>query len=203
MYLANKSIFLMHTTSMKVVCLILIILFLVMLLLFLSPKIKVMIILSERTQSAYYLVSNKFTTLTKGKVLLLEDGSISIVDKKSVLLQKRLPKELSSILIKDFINKIKLTGVNIYISGGKKDNPFYSALLGGTADVILKILGGVLNIKRVETDLSVRTDFKDDNYTIALQSSIKISIILAVLTIIKSNIKYKKAQKEKTYAKIS
>ena len=63
MYLANKSIFLMHTTSMKVVCLILIILFLVMLLLFLSPKIKVMIILSERTQSAYYLVSNKFKNI--------------------------------------------------------------------------------------------------------------------------------------------
>lgn len=187
---------------MKVVCLILIILFFVVSIMAFSPAFKVMIVVSERTKSVYYLVKNKLANLTKGKIILLEDGSVSIVDQKSILLKKRLPKELSKILAKEFIQKIKITNFDVFVSGGKKDSPYSTAITVGFIKTLFGIFRGVIQKGSIDGELNVRADFKDNNYTLALSSTLKISIIEAITILVKSNIKYKKSLKENSYAKV-
>jgi len=188
---------------MKVVCLILVILFIVVCILAFSPAFKVMIVVSERTKSVYYLVKNKLANLTKGKIILLEDGSISIVDKKSILLKKRLPKKLSKILATEFIKKVKITNFDCFVSGGKKEDPYTTAIITGYLKTIFGVFRGVASKIGIESELNARSDFKDNNYTLALTSTLKISLIEAIVVLIKSNIKYKKLQKENSYAKVS
>lgn len=189
---------------MKVVFFILgILVVLACLVLLFVPRFKIMLILSERTKSAYYSVAHKLISLTKGKIILLDDGSVSVVDKKSVFLQKKLPKELSNILARNGISKIKITNLEVYWSGGKKDNPFLSAMAGGFASVVMGVALAVMQNKGAGTSFDSRTDFKDTNFTLALSSKIKISVFSLLVVYIQSKKEYKKQLKlEENYGKV-
>lgn len=200
-FLCIKKDCLTKLPNMRVVFFILsAVLILIICALLFSPKFKIMLVISERTKSAYYSVAHRLVSLTKGKIILLEDGSISVVDKKSILLEKRLPKELSKILGKNILAKISLDGLEVYTSGGKKDNPFLTAMASGVMASVFGAVTGVLKTKNIETDINARADFKDDNFTVAISSKIKISILNFIIVLIKSNKEYKKQLKEEEKA---
>ena len=188
---------------MKVVFFVLGIIFLLLILLILlRPTFKIMMVLSERTRSAYYSIKGAGLSLTKGKVILLSSGEISIVDKKSILLSKRIPKKLSKILAKNMVDKIGIESFEVFVSGGKKDNPYLTATISGVLSAIFSAAGAVSSFRGTKSDFDVRTDFKGNKITVGVISKIKISLLSMIVEGHRSIWQYKKELKmEEEYGK--
>lgn len=181
----------------KILAIVLVLIALLLVLLY-APTLRVMVVLSGGTKSAYYTFLHKLFTLERGKIMLLSDGTISVINKKSILLQKPIPKPVMIKFASFVWNAIKVKRLRVYISSNL--NSMQDALVLGST----KVLGSVLDalvpfITRSEIEV-VATKSRERG-TVAVESKIKISIARALICYIKAKNEYKKELKEKSYAK--
>ena len=165
-----------------------------------APKIRIMMVLSGGSRGAYYAFRHKLFLVEQGKILLLADGTISVVNKKTILLEKQLPKELMLIFIKKLQKIIKIKNLSIYLSMQGKS--MEEALAMGAVDAFGGIIMSILQSFNIKDVKIISTKTKERG-ALALDTNIKISVLKMVLCFIGAKHEYKKLIKDKgeQYAK--
>lgn len=170
---------------------------LVLLALFLKQPLRIMLILSGDTKSAIYSFRHKLFSMERGKVLLLDDGSISVVNKKSILLQRSIPKGIMLRFVKFIFNKIDLSKLKLYISS--KPNSMQSAMFLGASSGIGEIINQIMP-QILKGEILVETVSSSEQISVAVESQIKVSLFWVIWSYVKAKKQYNKS-KEKNYAK--
>lgn len=184
---------------MKAVYVGLIILFLIAIIIVLyRPRFRIMVVLSGGTKSAYYAFRHKLFDLERGKIIILDDGSISVVNKKSVLLEKPIPKKLMILIIEKLWGALKIKKLKIYSS--VQDTGMIPALVTGALVSVSGIIDAINNSLKTDV-VSLGVTKSRERASVAVSSVIKLSLIKIIISIISAKIEYKKSLKEKKYAK--
>ena len=177
---------------MKVVFFILPIIILIVIFVILSLKIKILMLLSTKSKSIYYSMNHKVFSILEGKILVLSDGSISVINKKNIIIDKHVPSDYSKILATNIIKILRPTKLNVYISTGNVDNAYKTAIIAGLSKVFGGIISALLKSKDVEVFYDQETDTSNNEFSVAVDLNLKISIIKLIFILIKSKKEYKK-----------
>ena len=183
---------------MRIVFFIVLTIFIIVLTMLSGIKFKVLFLYANKSKSAFYTLNHKLFTLMQGKVLLLEDGKISIITKKNKMMQKDVPKAQSKQIALNILSKIKLKKVDVYIDSGKKQTPLVTALVNGGIKSISGILSSVLRTKNIETNFILNESFEEEEFSIALDLNVKISALSLIISILKAKKEYKKEMSYET-----
>lgn len=186
---------------MRVVFFVLSIVLIVALLAFLifGQKFKVLLLATSKNKSAFFTLNHKLFTLVQGKVILLEDGQVSVVTKK--IIQSQTEPGLENLLAKQMLKKTKLTRLDVYVDNGKVKNAFLSAIVAGTGESLAGVIRGMLETKGVETHFHFVNNLNNEDITLAVDLNIKISLLNAIIAYVQAKRKLKKEKEKKLCAK--
>ena len=164
-------------------------------------KFKVLALLKSDSKSVYYTLNHRFINLIQGKVLVLEQGGISVINKRSILMKKDSAPEFSKIMAMELLKNIKITRLDVYVDTGFVKDAFISALVYGGGLGFGGVVSALLNNKNIDTHFHFSNDTQVKDIAIALDLNIKVSALKIIIALIKSKLKFKKTkQEEKAYA---
>ena len=190
---------------MKVVFFILLAILVIFILLIIRTKFKVLLLFHLKNKSAYYTLNNRLFTLIQGKVLVLEDGQISVMIKKNKLLKKQTEEGFGEAFFSEIIKKIKLERLDVYVDQGKFGSEMTTALLSGGAKSIAGIVSAILNNKDIETKFHMLNTENKNELSVAVNTNIKISLLGGLVSYLRAKKKLKQLnevkEKSEEYAK--
>jgi len=186
---------------MKVVFFVLLGIFLGLFLLLFGVKFKVLVLLHAKNKSAYYTLNHRLFSLFQGKVILLEDGKVSIIISKNKIFPKSTKEGFGSILGKEIMKQISVRRLDVYVDTGKVGDAMTTAIVAGGVKSVSGIISAIMKNKQIETHFHISQDRDDEVVTVALDLNVKINLIQFLIAYIKANKKYNlNQQKEKKYA---
>jgi len=164
-------------------------------------KFKVLALIKSDSKSAYYTLNHRFLNLIQGKVLVLDGGELSVINKKNILFSKKTEKGFAKYIALEMLENIKLTRVDVFIDTGLVKDAFLSAIVSGGSVSIGGIIKGIMENKQIKTNIHYSNNLNRQDFAIAVDLNIKITTLRIILSIIKAKIKFRKSKvKEKKYA---
>lgn len=185
---------------MRVVFFILLIIFIALaVLILLGNKYKVLFLVSSKQKSAYYTLNHRIFTLVQGKVLILEDGSISVITRKNKMIKKEVPSDYSREIAKEILGIMRLTRLDVYLNSGRVGDAFTTAITMGLGEIMGGVMTSILTNKEVETEFHHISDGNSDEFSVAVNLNVRITLLSLIFAIFRAKKNYNKI-KEKRYA---
>ena len=186
---------------MKVVFFILLGIFLLLILFLFGVKFKVLMLIHAKNKSAYYTLNHRLFSLFQGKVILLEDGKVSIIISKNKILPKKSKEGFGSILGKEIVKQINIKRLDVYVDTTKMGDAMTTALFAGGIRSLSGIILAIMKNKDVETHFHISNSKGDEDFTVAVDLNVKINLLQFLIAYTKAKKKYNLNQrKEKRYA---
>lgn len=168
--------------------------FLGLLLLLLIPlPAKVQFVLDIKSRSLYYSLSAIKINLSKGKLYLLDDFTISQITTTSKIMKTNDPKIVQQLLIQKMFSFFKIRKVVFLLDGGLVSDAFLTSMLIGTFQSI--ILSLIPQISASKIDIQINPTYNENNLNIASKINITINALSIIISIIYAKTKYSKMQK--------
>ena len=164
-------------------------------------KFKVLCLIHSKNKSVYYTLNHKLFSLMQGKAIILEDGGYSVVMHKNKIIPKSKKEGFGVYLAKQILTKIKLSRLDVYIDTAKIKDAMLTALLQGGVNSISGIISSIMKNKEIQTEFHVTNDNHNEDFTMAINLNIKISLWTFIVSYLRANKEYKmNLLKEKKYA---
>lgn len=168
--------------------------FLGLLVLLLIPlPAKVQFVLDIKSRSLYYSLSAIKINLSKGKLYLLDDFTISQITTTSKIMKTNDPKIVQQLLIQKMFSYFKIRKVVFLLDGGLVSDAFLTSMLIGTFQSI--ILSLIPQISASKIDIQINPTYNENNLNIASKINITINALSIIISIIYAKTKYSKMQK--------
>ena len=168
--------------------------FLGLLVLLLIPlPAKVQFVLDIKSRSLYYSLSAIKINLSKGKLYLLDDFTISQITTTSKIMKTNDPKIVQQLLIQKMFSYFKIRKVVFLLDGGLTSDAFLTSMLIGTFQSI--ILSLIPQISGSKIDIQINPTYNENNLNIASKINITINALSIIISIIYAKTKYSKMQK--------
>lgn len=168
--------------------------FLGLLVLLLIPlPAKVQFVLDIKSHSLYYSLSAIKINLSKGKLYLLDDFTISQITTTSKIMKTNDPKIVQQLLIQKMFSYFKIRKVVFLLDGGLTSDAFLTSMLIGTFQSI--ILSLIPQISASKIDIQINPTYNENNLNIASKINITINALSIIISIIYAKTKYSKMQK--------
>lgn len=158
----------------------------------LGNRYKVLLLVSRSQRTAYYTLNHRFLNFIQGKVIILDDGGISVMFKKNWLIKKDSPPAYTKILAREILGITKLTRMDVYLETGQMKDAFITSVMNGAMDTIGGALIGVLKSKEVVTKFHHKKTSEKNEIGVAIDLNIKITLLSFMFASIRAKIKYKK-----------
>ena len=172
---------------------------LILALLVFGQKFKVLLLVTSKNKSIFFTLNHKLFTLVQGKVLVLEDGQISVITKK--IIKKQSEPGLDNLIAKEMLTKTKLTKLDVYVDNGKIKDAYLSALVAGSGEAVAGIVKGLLQTKGIETKFHFVNNLNNEDITLAVDLNIKISLVQALIAYIRAKQELKREKEKKLCVK--
>lgn len=163
-------------------------------------KFQVLLLIKSDTKSVYYTLNHRFINLIQGKALVLENGAVSIITKKSKLISKDTPDGYSKNILLELLSRVKLTRLDVFVDTGMAKDMFLSAILSGGVIGLGEIIASIMENKEIQTKIHYSNDLTRKDFAIAVDLNIKATSLGVLRAIVGAKRKYKKQIKEKMYA---
>ena len=186
---------------MEIVFFILAVILVLIILLIISPqKFLVMAVLDRDTNGIYYSFSHSIFKLAKGKLLFLDDGTVSVIDEKNKLFNSSIEPQLGVILASEMLKTIKLTNLYISYANGEVIDAFVTALLSGSLYTIAGNTRTMIESLDLPVEIDLLPTFGDEKVTLSALTHIRASLLSMTIAVIKSKKQYNKIKEDKQYA---
>ena len=185
---------------MKVVFFILVGIFMLILFLLIGIKFKVMCLLHSKNRSVYYALNHKLFSVVQGKAIVLDDGGFSVVFHKNRIIPKTRKDGFGVQLAMEILSSFKIEHLEIYIDTVRIGDAMTTALLHGGIGSLSGIISAILKNNNISTDIHVVNEKDSQDFTMAIDLNIKISLWKFIGAYWKANKKYNSNYiKEKKY----
>ena len=174
----------------------------IIILLLFGIKFKVLALLHSKNKSAYYTLNHRFLSLVQGKVIILENGKVSVILTKNKILPKKSKEGFGSILGLEILKNLNISRLDVYIDNAKIKDAMTTALIGGGVKSVAGIISAILTNKKIQTNFHFSTSKENEDFVVAINLNVKISLLKFLIAYIKAKKKYNKnIELEESYAK--
>ena len=147
--------------------------------------------------SCYYSVKSWVIKLLCGKIVA-ENGKIEIANDDTLLtgdIDKLFVKKMGE----EILSKLDIKKVEIFFTGGFKENSFSSAIMCGSILSIVETLYGYLSLSydNIKMYKDIKPTFDEDNLELTLDLVVSISLIKIVCCLFEAGKKAKKLKELK------
>ena len=186
---------------MKVVFFILVGIIMLIFLILIGIKFKVLCLLHSKNKSMYYTLNHKFFSVMQGKAIVLDEGGYSIVMHKNKIIPKSSKEGFGFYLGKEIVSVIKINRLDVYIDTAKTKDAMITALVQGGISSIAGIIASIMKNKNILTEFHISNERTNEDFTMAINLNIKISLLQFIFAYLRANKEYKlNYKKEKKYA---
>lgn len=154
---------------------------------------KLQFVLDVKSRSLYYSLSAIKINLSKGKLYLLDDFTISQITTTSKIMKTNDPKVVQQLLLQKMFSYFKIRKVVFLLDGGLTSDAFLTSMLIGTFQSI--ILSLIPQISTSKIDIQINPTYNENNLNIASKINITINALSIIISIIYAKTKYSKMQK--------
>lgn len=145
----------------------------------------------------YYSIKSWILKLLCGKIYI-ENGKLEMLN-EDTLLSKNYNKKFMKIMTNEVLSKIDVKKVEIFFTGGFKENSFSSAIMCGTVLSLVQTLFGYLSLKFDDVKMyeDIDTTFDETSLELTLDVVVSISLFKLVICFLNSGNKIKKLKEIK------
>lgn len=171
------------------------------LLMLIGIKFKVLCLIHSKNKSMYYALNHKLFSIMQGKAIILEEGGFSVVLHKNKIIPKSKREGFGVYLGKEIVSAVKIKRLDVYIDTAKISDAMKTALVKGGINSIAGIISSIMKNKSIDSDFHVSNEATNEDFTMAIDLNIKISLFQFLIAYIRANKEYNlNYKKEKKYA---
>lgn len=165
---------------------------LLLLILILPFKTRMMGHINLVEMKCYYSVKSWILKLLCGKIIV-ENGKIEMTNEETFL-SGSYDKNFMKIIMQELLSKLDVKKVELYFTGGFKENSYASAIMCGSVLSLVETLYGFLSLKFDDVKMykDIQPTFDETNLELTADLVISISILGIVKCFLKTGKKIKK-----------
>lgn len=173
---------------------------LILSLLLLIPLLcKMRLVLDLNSRSFYYSLKAVGINLSKGKVYLLEDFTISNISVTSKLMQVKSPKLEQSLMIQKLLSMLKIKDVTLLVDGGLAQDAFVTSMAIGTIKSIIASLIPSFNKSKRDFEIRISPDYDENNFNVASELNVSVNLLSIIISVVYAKTNYRKQIKGEKY----
>ena len=173
---------------------------LILSLLLLIPLLcKMRLVLDLNSRSFYYSLKAVGINLSKGKVYLLEDFTISNISVTSKLMQVKSPKLEQSLMIQKLLSMLKIKDVTLLVDGGLAQDAFVTSMAIGTIKSIIASLIPSFNKSKRDFEIRISPDYDENNFNVASELNVSVNLLSIIISVVYAKTNYRKQIKVDKY----
>ncbi len=165
---------------------------LILSLLLLIPLLcKMRLVLDLNSRSFYYSLKAVGINLSKGKVYLLEDFTISNISVTSKLMQVKSPKLEQSLMIQKLLSMLKIKDVTLLVDGGLAQDAFVTSIIAS--------LIPSFNKSKRDFEIRISPDYDENNFNVASELNVSVNLLSIIISVVYAKTNYRKQIKGEKY----
>lgn len=184
---------------MKVVLFIFVVIFLLFLLFAIPMKVNAKIVLDLESKSLYYSLNGCFLRLSSGKIYLLENFSLSVINESIFFMNIKQPNIDKQILLEELSKKMKIKKILLLTDAGISSDAYLTSMLVGSFNAIFESLALGAKIRDIDYNIEGRPIYGESNLNIAGEIDLSINLIKLVMALIASKQRSKQIKGEEKY----
>lgn len=146
----------------------------------------------------YYSVKSWIIKLLCGKIEV-ENGKLQMLNEET-LLSGSYDNEYVKKVFSELLSRLDVKKVEIFFTGGFKENSYYSAIMCGTIVSLVESLYGYLSLKFDDVKMykDIKPTFDENNLELTLDIVVSFSIFGIAKSLLSANKEYKKLKEAKS-----